>query len=56
MIRDKGFVRQKETHKFTLKAGVGEPFDADAVADLDRRILGVLANGDDLADTFVAAY
>ena len=48
--------RRKETHKFALKTGVRKPFDADAVADLDRRVLSVLADSDDLADTFMTAY
>jgi len=49
-------MRGKETHEFTLKAGVGEPLDTDTIADLDRRLLGMLANSDDLTDTFVATY
>jgi hypothetical protein len=48
-------VRQKEAHEFALKAGVGEPFDTDAVADLYRRLLSVVANSDDFTDTFVTA-
>ena len=44
---------EKEAHEFTLKTGVGEPFDTDTVADLHGRVLGMLANGDDFTDTFV---
>ena len=34
-----------------VQAGVGEPLDAYTVADLDGRVLGVLADGDDTSDT-----
>ena len=52
-IRNEFNATKKKAHKFALKTGVGKPFYADAVADLDRGLLGVLANSDDLADTFV---
>lgn len=52
-VRNEFNATKKKAHKFALKTGVGKPFDADAVADLDRGLLGVLANSDDLADTFV---
>ena len=45
---------EEEAHKFALKAGVGEPFDTDTVTDLHRGILGVLANSDDITNTFVS--
>lgn len=53
MHRETGFDVKKEAHKFALEAGIGEPFDTDAVTDLYRRLLGMFANGDDLTDTFV---
>ena len=34
-----------------VQARVGEPLDAHTVADLDGRVLGVLADGDDASDT-----
>ena len=43
------------TASFALKAGVSEPFDTDTVTDLDRRVQGMLSNGDDLANTFMTA-
>lgn len=46
---------RNETHKFALKAGVGEPFDTDTVTDLYGRLLGMFADGDDLTDAFVTA-
>jgi hypothetical protein len=46
-------MQRNGAHKFTLKAGVGEPFDTDTVTDLYRRLLGVVSNSDDLANTFV---
>lgn len=45
---------RKWAHKFTLKAGVGEPFDADTVTDLYRRILCILSNSDNFTNAFVA--
>ena len=38
-----------------VEAGVGEPLDADAVADLDGGVLGVRADGDDDTDTLCAS-
>jgi hypothetical protein len=49
-------VGRKETHEFTLKTGVGEPLDPDAVAGLYRSLLSVFSNSDDLADAFMATY
>ena len=37
-----------------VKARVGEPLDAHAVADLDGRALGMRADGDDMADALCA--
>ena len=37
-----------------VQAGVGKPLDADTVADLDGRVLRVLADSDDAADTLCA--
>ena len=34
-----------------IQAGVREPLDTDAVAELDRLVLSVIANGYDDADT-----
>ena len=34
-----------------VEAGAGEPLDADTVAELDGRVLGVCADGDDDTDT-----
>lgn len=45
--------RCEGTYEFALEAGVGKPFDANAVTDLYRGLLGVFANSDDLTDTFV---
>ena len=56
MIREVDFMRRQETHKFALETRVGEPFDADTVTDLDGRLLSVLADSNDLADTFVTTY
>ena len=53
MNKDTGLDLENGTHKFALKAGVGEPFDTDTVTDLYRRLLGVLSNSDDFTDTFV---
>ena len=36
---------------FAIQAGVREPLDADAVAELHGRVLCVRADGDDDADT-----
>jgi hypothetical protein len=49
-------MQRRKTHKFALKTRVSEPFDANAVADLDRGLLSVLANSDDLANSFVTTY
>lgn len=38
----------------TLQAAVRYPFDSDVLANLEIGV-GVLANGDDLASTFVAS-
>lgn len=38
-----------------VEAGVGEPLDADAVAELDGRLGGVGAYGDDDPGAFVSA-
>ena len=40
----------------TIQAGVGQPLDADAVAQLDGGVLSVLANRDDNADTLKYTY
>jgi hypothetical protein len=37
-----------------LETRVREPLDADSVANLDRTVDGIRANGNDLANTFVA--
>ena len=37
-----------------VEARVGDPLDTDALAKLDGAVGGVLANGNDLADTLVA--
>ena len=37
--------------QLTVQAGVGEPLDADTVAELDGRVLRVCADGDDDTDT-----
>ena len=44
---------RRKAYEFALEAGVGEPFDTDAVTDLYRRILSVLADSDDFTDTLV---
>ena len=36
-----------------LETGVREPLDADSVANLDRGVDGVRANGNNLTNTFV---
>lgn len=41
--------------RLAVETGVREPLDADAVAELDRGVRSVCADGDDLADTLVAA-
>lgn len=38
-----------------LETRVCEPLDADSVANLDWRVNGVRANGNDIANTFVTA-
>ena len=48
-------MERNEAHKFALKAGVGEAFDANTVTDLHRGLLRVLSDGDDLPNTFMAA-
>ena len=48
-------MERNETHKFALKAGVGEPFDTDTVTDLHRGFLRVLSDSDDLPNTFMTA-
>ena len=40
----------------TIQAGVGQPLDADAVAQLDGGVLSVLANRDDNADALKYTY
>jgi len=40
-------------YEFTLKAGVGEPFDTDTITDLYRRILRVFSDSDNVTNAFV---
>jgi hypothetical protein len=40
---------------FTLETRVCEPLDADSIANIDRRVVSVSTNSDDLADAFVTA-
>ncbi len=42
------------TALLAVEARVGDPLDTDALAKLDGAVGGVLANGDDFADTLVA--
>jgi hypothetical protein len=46
-------MQRKGAHEFALKTGVGEPFDTDTVTDFYGRLLCMLADGDNFANTFV---
>lgn len=40
----------------TVETGVGKPFDTNAIAELDWRVLSMCANSNNMADTLLIEF